>query len=194
MVSTRMEFLVVLTLAALLGQSSSNPVDSLLDPLFGLFGSGDSSSSASADSTASTDSNSVDQGDKGFSASLDAGAANSFAIDKNLHVPDITGKTGGLDANLALAGADSIALSKGIGKSKNKKLADQVIILPTPRPTPYAGPVIVEEHPAYARPGPPRPHPVYMHGPPHPMPVNYQHEEPYNVHDIGSRPGPAQYY
>lgn len=191
---------VGLTLIALLGQSSSNPIDSLLDPL-GWFSEDSTSSDSSADasSAASAKTNSIDDTHgrgKGLSASLDAAHSNSFAVDKSLHVP--LGKAAGLDANLALAGSDSIALSKGIGKTNNR---DNVIILPSPRRE-YGPPVEIEELPAYVRPGPPRPQPVYLQGPPppapRPMPVyhhgerHYEHEPLYNVHDIGSRP--AQHY
>jgi len=196
--SSKIEFWFVgLTLIALLGQSSSNPIDTFLDPLGWFSDSSSSDSSADASAASNANSNSVDDKDgKGLSASLDAANANSFAVGKNLHIPDITGKTDGLDANLALAGSDSFSLSKGIDKTKKK---DHVIVLPSSRRG--DAPVVIEELPAFARPGPPPPQPIYMHGPPpppRPMPVNYhrgdhyQHEQPHNVHDIGSRP--AQHY
>jgi len=164
--------LVALALVSILGQSSSNPIDSFLDP-FGLF----SSDSASADANAAA--NNVDNNGEGFSAGLDAANANSFAVDKNLHVPDITGKTDGLDANLGLSGAESFALSKGIHKGGDKPRYHR-----RPYSAPYAGgpPVVIEEIPV----GPPRPQPVYSHGPPPPRPAPmYQNDRHYYQHEQG---------
>jgi len=168
MVPSRSGFIfVTLTFVTLLGQSSPNPIDSILDP-FGLFSSPSGEADASSSSVA--DSNSIDGKhipsvvSRGPSSSLDAAAANSFAVDKSVHLP------GGVDANLALSAADSLAISK----NKNKdKIIDEVIILPKPKPyeyrEPYHGPpVVYEPLPYHDRYEAPRPPPIYNHGPPRP--------------------------
>jgi len=152
--------------------AASNPID--LDPL-GLFGSSaDDSSSANANANSISD-NSIVSG-KGSShsrgGSLSAGTADAFAVDKNLHIPDPILGSGGLNADLSLAGAKSFSISKGSDGDETV-----IILPPTPRPfiLPPRPPPINPPHPP---PPPPKP---YYHD-------NYQPHGKYNVHDLGSRP------
>jgi len=150
---------------------ASNPID--LDPL-GLFSSSDDSS-ASASANSISDGSSLSNGLGGkdqLSSSLNAGTAGSFAVDKNIHIPDPITGSGGLDADLALAGAKSFSLSKSKGTPVINP-PDVILILPTPSP-PGISPV--EPPPPYY---PPKPY--YRN--------NYQPHGKYNVHDPGSRSG-----
>jgi hypothetical protein len=153
--------LVALSLVSLIGHSTSDPNPFDLDPL-GIFSSGES--------------NDVHGKSDGLSASLDTAGANSFAVDKNLHIPDPIGG-GGVDANLGLAAADSFSLSKSKGKKHEE-----------PPPKYYEPPHYYAPPPPHYNPPPPPPprrtpvHFEYIHEPPH------YAQGGYNDHDIGGRP------